>query len=114
MANILDEPIKNTKNLKSLLTNLSHRGPLKTTSQAVGLGSLVLRNAVSSIDCMNHLILIYLFMSRQEAHCMNTRAGLNPMQPMQLHWSPRLWGPTPWCLGILFIFARYTLCFRIQ
>jgi len=33
MANIL-EPIKNTKNLKSLLTNLLHRGPLKTTSRA--------------------------------------------------------------------------------
>jgi len=33
MANIL-EPTKNTKNLKSLLTNLLHRGPLKTTSGA--------------------------------------------------------------------------------
>jgi len=24
-----------------------------------------------------------------------TRAGLKPMQPMQLHWAPRLWGPAP-------------------
>ena len=23
------------------------------------------------------------------------RAGLKPMQPMQLHWAPRLWGPAP-------------------
>jgi len=31
MANILD-PVKNTKNLKSLPTNSLHRGPHKTTS----------------------------------------------------------------------------------
>jgi len=42
------------------------------------------------------------------------RAGLNPMQPVQLHWAPRLWGPAPWCLGRLFIFVRYTLRLRIQ
>jgi len=23
------------------------------------------------------------------------RAGLKPMQPMQLHWAQRLWGPAP-------------------
>jgi len=33
MVNIL-EPLKITKNVKSLLTNLLHRGPLKTTSGA--------------------------------------------------------------------------------
>ena len=38
-----------------------------------------------------------------------SRAGLKSMQPMQPHWAPRLWGPAPWCLGRLFIFARYTL-----
>jgi len=27
------------------------------------------------------------------------RAGLKPMQPMQLHWAPRFWDPAPWCLG---------------
>jgi len=40
-----------------------------------------------------------------------TRAGL---KPMQLHWAPRLWGPAPWCVGRLFIFARYTLRLRNQ
>jgi len=40
MANIL-EPIKNTKNLKSLLTNLLHRGPLETTSGAAGWAALL-------------------------------------------------------------------------
>jgi len=40
MANIL-EPIKNTKTLKSLLTNLLHRGPLKTTSRAAGWAALL-------------------------------------------------------------------------
>jgi len=39
MENIL-ELIKNTKNLKSLLTNLLHRGPLKTTPGAVGWAGL--------------------------------------------------------------------------
>jgi len=39
MANIL-EPIKNTKNLKSLLTNLLHRGPHKTTSRVAGRAAL--------------------------------------------------------------------------
>jgi len=24
-------------------------------------------------------------------------------------WAPPLWGPVPWCLGRLFIFARYSL-----
>ena len=43
-----------------------------------------------------------------------TRAGLKPMQPMQLHWAPRLCCPAPWCLGRLFIFAGYTLRLRIQ
>jgi len=42
------------------------------------------------------------------------RAGLKPMQPMQLHRAPCLWGPTPWCLGSLFIFVRYTLRLKIQ
>jgi len=42
------------------------------------------------------------------------RAGLKPMQPMQLHWAPLLWGLAPWCLGRLFSFARYTLRLRIQ
>jgi len=42
------------------------------------------------------------------------RADLNPMQPMQLHWSPRLWGPAPWCLVRLFIFSRYPLRSKIQ
>jgi len=42
------------------------------------------------------------------------KAGLKPMQPMQLHWAPRLWGPAPWCLGRLFMFARYTFRLRIQ
>jgi len=40
MANIL-EPIKNTKSLKSLLTNLLHRRPLETTSRAAGWAALV-------------------------------------------------------------------------
>jgi len=41
MENIL-EPIKNSKNLKSLLTNnLLHRGPLKTTSGTVGWAALL-------------------------------------------------------------------------
>jgi len=31
------------------------------------------------------------------------RAGL---KPMQLHWSPRLWGPSPWWLDRLFIFVQ--------
>ena len=31
------------------------------------------------------------------------RAGLKRMQPMQLQWAPRLWGPASWCLGRLFI-----------
>jgi len=35
IVNIL-EPIKNTKNLKSLLTNLLHRVPLETTSGGAG------------------------------------------------------------------------------
>jgi len=39
MANIL-EPINNTKNFKSLLTNLLHRGPFKTTLQAAGWAAL--------------------------------------------------------------------------
>jgi len=42
------------------------------------------------------------------------RAGLKPMQPMQLHWAPRLWGPAPWCLSRLFIFSKYSLRSRIQ
>ena len=42
------------------------------------------------------------------------RAGLKPMQPMQLHWAPRLWGPAPWCLGGLLIFSRYTLRLGMQ
>jgi len=25
----------------------------------------------------------------------STRAGLKLMQPMQMHWAPRLWGPRP-------------------
>jgi len=24
------------------------------------------------------------------------RTGLKPMQPMHLHWVPRLWDPAPW------------------
>jgi len=43
--------------------------------------------------------------------CTVCRAGL---KPMQLHWAPRLWGPAPWCLGRLFIFARCTLRLKIQ
>ena len=27
------------------------------------------------------------------------RAGLKPMQPMQLHWAPRLWGPRAMLFG---------------
>ena len=42
------------------------------------------------------------------------RASLKPMQPMRLHWAPRLWGPAPWSLGRLFIFVRYSLGSRIQ
>jgi len=53
-------------------------------------------------------------MKRRKISTGVTRAGLKPMQPMQLHWAPRLWGPAPWCLGRLFIFAGYTLCLRIQ
>jgi len=40
------------------------------------------------------------------------RAGLKPMQPMQLHWASGV--PAPWCLGRLFIFAKYSLLSRIQ
>jgi len=40
MGNIL-EPIKNTENLKSLLTNVLHRGTLKTTSRAAGWAALL-------------------------------------------------------------------------
>jgi len=36
LMTILLEPIKNTKNLKSLLVNLLHRRPLKTISRAMG------------------------------------------------------------------------------
>jgi len=39
MANIL-EPIKNTKNLKSVLTNFLHHRPLETTSWAAGWAAL--------------------------------------------------------------------------
>jgi len=39
MANML-EPIKNIKNLKSLLTKLLHRGPLKTTSRVADWAAL--------------------------------------------------------------------------
>jgi len=58
------------------------------------------------------------------------------MQPMKLHWAPRLWGPrtsggpaplgaprlwgprtsggpAPWWLGRLFIFSRYSLLSKI-
>jgi len=28
-----------------------------------------------------------------------SRAGLEPMQPMQLHWAPRLWRPPAMVLG---------------
>jgi len=27
------------------------------------------------------------------------RAGLKPMQPMQLHWAPRVWGPRAMVFG---------------
>jgi len=50
----------------------------------------------------------------QTAPMVVVRAGLKPMQPMQLDWALRLWGPPPWCLGRLFIFARYSLRLRIQ
>jgi len=43
-----------------------------------------------------------------------TRAGLKPMQPMQLHWAPRLCGTASLYLGRLFIFDRYILPLRIQ
>jgi len=35
------------------------------------------------------------------------------MQPMRLHWTPRLWGPRAVVVEQLFIFARYSFRTRI-
>jgi len=42
-----------------------------------------------------------------------SRVGLKPMQPMRLHWAPRLRGAAPWWLSRLLIFSRYSLRARI-
>jgi len=41
---------KNTKNLKSLLTNLLHRRPLETTSRAAGWATLAYDNSYSTLE----------------------------------------------------------------
>jgi len=52
MANVL-EPIKNTKNLKSLLTNLLRRGLLKTTSRAAGWAALSYKIGIRMMRAVN-------------------------------------------------------------
>jgi len=41
-----------------------------------------------------HLECCYpLLQVRGKGPTLASRAGLKPMQPMRLHWAPRLWGP---------------------
>jgi len=69
VANMLD-PIKNTKKIKSLLTNLLHDGPLETTSEAA-CGPL---DAVGQ-PCHKRRMLISAFTSLKGdwCHCIKIR-----------------------------------------
>jgi len=90
----------------SLLHNTPLRGALGVDHVLTKYASICFGNTTckqSSQKCLTWIVLL----CKKAA----PRAGLKPMQPMQLHWTPRLWGPTPWWL---FIFARYTKRLRIQ
>jgi len=41
--------------------------------------------------------------------CCGIRAGLKPMQPMQLHWAPRPWGPHAMVFGKIDHFCQIPL-----
>jgi len=58
MANIL-EPIKNTKNLRSLFTNLLHRGPLNHAGRIRGLGSHGLQYPDNLLDSLRCFLQVY-------------------------------------------------------
>jgi len=40
---------------------------------------------------------------------MMTRAGLKPMQPMQLHWASRIWGASAMVFGWIIHFCQIHL-----
>ena len=42
-------------------------------------------------------------------HCFMPRAGLKPMQPMRLHWAPRLRGPRAMVVGQVVYFCQILL-----
>jgi len=76
--------------------------PLATPMNKVS--ETVFKQAIKHLDIMVYLVWVNIYV-------FGCRAGL---KPMRLHWAPRFWDPAPWCLGRLFIFARYTLRLRNQ
>jgi len=59
------------------------------------------------------LYITFLFLRELRTVCVPStcvnRAVLKPMQPMQIHWAPRLWGPRAMVVGQVIHFCQILL-----
>jgi len=82
-----------------------HRRHIRAHQSTSKTFNTSLRKRKTKSASVNYFAIV--FPATNKTH--GTRAGLKPMQPMQLHWAPHLWGPRGMVFGQAVHFCQILL-----